>query len=430
VNESVDEFDKRVLILAPQGKDAVLAADVLRRDRLCARACEDLVELCREWKRGAGALLMAEEALQIRELPLLADSLARQPAWSDVPIIVLTRIRDHQENLGLLQAFAPTSNVTLLERPLSALTLVTTLQTALRMRQRQYQVRDLIEQQKAVTEALRVSQEEVLKLNAELERRVAQRTSELRSANSELEAFCYSVSHDLRAPLRAIDGFALSVLEHCDGTLDDEARDYLERARAAARRMQQLINDLLSLSRLSRAQMCLERVDLTNIAQSVARELQQREPERAEVEFKIAPNLRVQGDAALLRIALENLLGNAWKFTCKRSFAVIEFFEQPGEFGPVFVVRDNGAGFDMAYASKLFAPFQRLHTSHDFPGSGIGLATVQRIIRRHDGEVWAEGVPGKGASVYFSLPKAREQKEAAADSNPVALPNRAPILAE
>lgn len=425
MKEPVEEFDRRVLILAPQGKDAVLAANVLRRDGLGSRKCDDLMALCDEWKRGAGALLMAEEALQIRELPVLAESLSRQPAWSDVPIIVLTRIHDHQANLRLLQAFTPTSNVTLLERPLSALTLVTTVQTALRMRQRQYQVRDLIEQQKSVTEALRASQDEVLKLNAELEQRVVQRTAELRAANSELEAFCYSVSHDLRAPLRAIDGFALSVLEHCDGTLDDTARDYLARARAAARRMQQLINDLLSLSRLSRAQMSPERVDLSSIAQSVARELQQREPERGGVEFKIAPNLRVKGDAALLRIALENLLGNAWKFTGKRKHAIIEFFAQPGESTPVFVVRDNGAGFDMAYASKLFVPFQRLHTSHDFPGSGIGLATVQRIIRRHGGEVWAEAVSGKGASIYFTVSTARERsghKEAVSSTTPVALP--------
>jgi light-regulated signal transduction histidine kinase (bacteriophytochrome) len=289
------------------------------------------------------------------------------------------------------------------------------VRTALRTRRRQYQVRDLLEEQKAAAEALRASQEEATRLNAELEQRVARRTAELRAANGELEAFCYSASHDLRAPLRAIDGFTLSAIERCNGSMDELARSYLERARGAVRRMQQLIDDLLSLSRLSRAQLSFEDVDLSALADSVMHALQQAEPERTGVTFIIEPQMVVRGDPALLRIALENLLGNAWKFTSKKPDALIEFFSQNQDGQRVFCVRDNGAGFDMQFAGKLFTPFQRLHTGHDFPGSGIGLATVQRIVRRHDGDVWAEGQPGQGACVWFRL--AAEADELAREVN-------------
>jgi signal transduction histidine kinase len=403
VTPIIDVLDERVLILAPTGKDASLAADALRRDGLCTWACEDLIEVRTELARGAGALLLAEEALLPREVAVLVDSLGRQPPWSDVPVLVLTRGRDLQEGLQVIKAFSPLGNIILLERPLSAITLCTTVHAALRTRRRQYQVRDLIEEQKRAAEALRSSRQEVMELNADLEQRVAHRTAELSAANSELEAFCYSVSHDLRAPLRAIDGFALTVLDHCNGRLDETARSYIDRARKAAHRMQRLIDDLLGLSRLSRAQMTFDHVDLTSIANSVLQELRQSGPERS-VEVRVESGLKVWGDAALLRIALDNLLGNAWKFTARKERPTIEFGSKIEQGLPVFFMRDNGAGFDMAYASKLFVPFQRLHTNHDFSGSGIGLAIVQRIIRRHDGEIWADGKPGDGATFYFRLP--------------------------
>ena len=223
---------------------------------------------------------------------------------------------------------------------------------------------------------------------------------ELEGANRELEAFSYSVSHDLRAPLRSIEGFSQILLEdHAQG-LDEEARGYLGRVRAASRRMALLIDDLLDLSRVTRSALKLQPVDLSAVAREVAAELEKSQPER-EVRFVIADDLRANGDPRLLKIALENLLGNAFKFTEKQPRPTVEF----GAAGdrPTYYVRDNGVGFDMAYAAKLFGAFQRLHGAEDFEGTGIGLATVQRIVARHGGRVWAEGEVGKGAAFFFTL---------------------------
>ncbi|ACI17143.2 hypothetical protein COPRO5265_0030 [Coprothermobacter proteolyticus DSM 5265] len=225
---------------------------------------------------------------------------------------------------------------------------------------------------------------------------------ELEEANRELEAFSYSVSHDLRAPLRSIDGFSQMLLEDYADKLDDQGRDYLKRIRAATQRMSQLINDLLTLSRISRADMHFEELNLTAMAEDIAAELKQSQPER-DVEFIIEPNVKAYGDSHLLRIVLENLLRNAWKFTSKHKSAIIEFGVKEHDGKTVYFVRDNGAGFDMAYVDKLFVPFQRLHEQDEFEGTGIGLATVQRIVHRHGGTVWAEGEVEKGATFYFTL---------------------------
>ena len=244
----------------------------------------------------------------------------------------------------------------------------------------------------------------------ELEQQVAQRTAELEVANKELgvsnkelESFCYSVSHDLRAPLRGIDGFSQALLVKYPAQLDERGRHYLQRIRAGTQRMGQLIDDLLNLSRVTRQEMRAETVMLSALAHDVAEELRKTQPQRA-VEFRIQENLQAQGDAHLLGIALQNLLDNAWKYTAKHAHARIEFglVERQGE--AVYFVRDDGAGFDMAYAGKLFGAFQRLHNETEFPGIGIGLATVQRIIHRHGGRIWAESAPEQGATFYFTLP--------------------------
>jgi DNA-binding response OmpR family regulator len=228
---------------------------------------------------------------------------------------------------------------------------------------------------------------------------------ELERKNQELEAFSYSVSHDLRTPLRAIDGFSRILLsEHAAG-LDEVGRNYLERVRRAAQRMGMLIDDLLMLSRVSRAETSKEPIDIGAIADDVVDALRRHEPERV-VETRVAKGLPVHGDPRLLRIALENLLGNAWKFTGRCAEPRIEFGAQDGDggAGPVYYVRDNGAGFDMQYAAKLFAPFQRLHGADEFPGTGIGLATVHRIIQKHGGRIWVESAVGAGTTFYFTLP--------------------------
>jgi light-regulated signal transduction histidine kinase (bacteriophytochrome) len=233
------------------------------------------------------------------------------------------------------------------------------------------------------------------------------RTTALESTNRELEAFSYSVSHDLRAPLRAIDGFSSTLLSDYAGSLDERAQDRLKRVRAAAQRMAALIDDLLKLSRVSRSELKQELVDLSRLAGKVLEELRQAEPQRR-VRLTVQPDLYVQGDARLLRVVMDNLLGNAWKFTGQCAEAVIEVGGSAGEDGAcVFHVRDNGAGFDMAYVDKLFGAFQRLHDSGEFPGTGIGLATVQRIIHKHGGRIWAEGNVGAGAIFYFTLDRTR-----------------------
>jgi PAS domain S-box-containing protein len=226
--------------------------------------------------------------------------------------------------------------------------------------------------------------------------------AELKLVNQELEAFSYSVSHDLRAPLRSIDGFSLALLEDYEEKLDAGGKDSLHRVRAATQRMGILIDDLLNLSRVARTEMKLQRVDLSAMGRSIAADLKITQPERRS-EFKVQEDLDAYADSHLMSIALQNLIGNAWKFTSKRESACIEFGKIQRNGSLTYFVRDNGAGFDPAHAERLFGAFQRLHDANDFPGTGVGLATVQRIIHRHGGRIWAESAVERGATFYFTL---------------------------
>jgi len=272
----------------------------------------------------------------------------------------------------------------------------------------QNQARDL----RTAAEAQQRAQDEITALNRDLETRVTARTAELEAANRELEAFSYSVSHDLRAPLRGIDGFSQVLLEDYAQKLDAQARHYLQRVRAATQRMGELIDALLGLSRVSRGEMRREAVDLSGLAHSIAGELQQAQPER-NVTFVIEDGVRANGDARLLRVVLENLLGNAWKFTRQHPHAIIEFGREAEAEKPTYFVKDDGAGFDMAYANKLFRAFHRLHPGTEFDGTGIGLVTVQRIVQRHGGVVWAQGAVERGATFYFALDAGTPASESA-----------------
>jgi len=238
---------------------------------------------------------------------------------------------------------------------------------------------------------------------AALNRALRRHATEIEATNRELEAFSYSVSHDLRAPLRSITSFSQALLEDCADSLDEQGRDYLDRVVRAGRRMAELIEDMMVLSRISRSEMQRGSVDLSATAREIADELAQGQPDR-DVEVDVTPGLVADGDPKLLRIMIENLLGNAWKFTERQPDPRIEFGALPGNNGErVFYVRDNGAGFDMEHAGRLFAPFQRLHRETEFPGTGVGLATVQRVVRRHGGKVWAQGKVSQGATFFFTV---------------------------
>ncbi len=247
------------------------------------------------------------------------------------------------------------------------------------------------------------AEEAIQRLNETLEERIEERTAQLAAANRELEAFSYSVSHDLRSPLRGIDGWSLALLEDYGPILDEQGQTHIHKVRTEVQRMGTLIDDILKLSRITRAEMNKERVDLSTVAETVVVRLEESKTEGRQVEFVIQKGLTAMGDSKLLEVVLTNLLDNAFKFTSKRQEAHIEFGQTTMEGEPAFFVRDNGAGFDMTYATNLFGAFQRMHRVSEFPGTGVGLATVQRVINRHGGRIWATSEVGQGTTFYFIL---------------------------
>ena len=263
---------------------------------------------------------------------------------------------------------------------------------------------------KQAEEARRAAEERIKQLNLVLEERVRQRTFQLRASNKELESFAYAVSHDLRSPLRNIEGFSKMLEKELSDALDQRGNEFLQIILAEARRMSHLIDDLLRLSMVTRSEMHVESVDLSGMARGIVARLGQGELGRR-VDVVIADDLKADGDSGLLRQMLENLLGNAWKFTGSRPGAEVEFGTEEQEGRAVYFVRDNGVGFDMTQAKRLFKPFQRLHTANEFPGSGVGLSTVRRIVGRHGGRVWAESEVDRGATFHFTLFEQGEDKD-------------------
>jgi signal transduction histidine kinase len=315
------------------------------------------------------------------------------PTLRDTPLILLTSLDDRDAMLQGLSAGADDYVVKSGELD------VLKARVRAQMRRKQFEDENRRMRNELVRHELDVTEARAARALAETR---ALLLADIEAKNRELEAFSYSVSHDLRAPLRAINGFSREILDSYAENMPVRGRFYLDRIVANSKRMGQLIDDLLELSSITRRELVRVPCDLAAFARGIVEELRNRQPDRV-VEIVIAESLPVIGDAGLLRAALENLIGNAWKFTGKQAAASIEVGSQPNGHGPVYFVKDNGAGFDMALAGKLFAPFQRLHSSEEFEGTGIGLSTIQRIVSRHGGKIWTESERGRGATFFFTL---------------------------
>jgi two-component system NtrC family sensor kinase len=380
VDDSPTYLDELGSVLRGEGYDVVLA-----------RSGEEAIEL------------LAVQSVDCILLDLLMPGLGGKETCRhikesavvrDAPLILLTALDDRATMIDGLGAGADdfvskSSDFDVLKAKIRA-----------QLRHKQFEDEHRRLREELLRSELRTNEERAARQFAESRAAFA---GELERKNKELETFSYSVSHDLRAPLRSIEGFSRALLEDYMAVLDEQGRDYLTRVRAAADRMGDLIEDLLALSRVSSADLRRVPANLSIIARAVATELQGRDPKRP-MEIAIQDEVRAEADGRLMRVLLDNLMGNAWKFTARVEGARVEFGAEVRAVGTVYFVRDNGAGFDMAFAEKLFAPFQRLHTDEEFPGTGIGLATVHRIVDRHGGRVWAEGAVGLGATVFFTLP--------------------------
>lgn len=373
--------EDRVLILAPTGRDASVLSDMLAKGTGgVSRVCASIDELCACIREGAGTGIVADEVLTDEAVRALAGVLAEQPEWSDLPLIVMTSgERDGYRTWSALADVPPLVNAMVLERPVYSGALIAAVRTALRSRVRQYQVREELRRRREAEDGLK-------------------------AANRELESFTHSVSHDLMNPLNSIQAMTDLLRDFYGPSLDEDGKRCIAEIAESRRKMTDIINDLLRLSRISRQELTRSNVDLTAIARETIAGLRRRAPERR-AETTVQENLRVFADSGLVRVALENLIGNAWKYTAGRDPAIVEVGADVCDGEHCFFVRDNGAGFDMSLSDKLFRPFQRLHAKRTFGGTGVGLSTVKRIIDRHGGRIWATSEPEQGATFYFTLPE-------------------------
>lgn len=373
------DTEHRILICAPRGRDAPLMADTLQKSGITSTVVASMEELCREIAYGVGGVILTEEALNNGALAQLKFALAMQEPWSDLPIIILTSggLAGTERTLVTVEKLERGANMTLLERPLRSVTLVSAIHVALRNRMCQYEIRSM---------------------TADLERRVAQRTSELQRLIDEAVGFSYTISHDLRSPLRTIVSTSKILLEDYSGSLPTDAKEELVRQAEAANSLAQLIDDLLRLSRLAREEMHAGKIDISRMASDIVSKI----PAGlgALCTYTIQPKMDGYGDPTLVRIALVNLIQNACKFSPDGGGISVGQASDGSYF-----VKDEGIGFEQKYEHKMFLPFERLVTAQQFPGTGIGLANVKRIIERHGGRTWAvSSGTNKGSSVHFTLP--------------------------
>jgi signal transduction histidine kinase len=368
----------RVLILAPTGADAAVLRSMLTNNGLTPCLCGSINALCEGIDEISGTALIAEEAISQENIGRLVQTINRQPEWSDFPLIIMASTGPNPDRIwAILGDNSQLLNVSVMERPVLTRTLLAAVRSNLRSRNAQYRVAEELHRRKEAEKSLT-------------------------AANEELQTFSYSVSHDLRAPLRTMQGFSRILIEDYGDKIDDTGQDYLNRIAKSTDQMGKLIDDILNLSKISRLEMSLQDVNLSALAQAIIDDFRVTQPQR-EVDIFISEELTARGDEHLLKIALTNLLGNAWKYTSKKQQSRIEFGSSVKYNETVFFVRDNGAGFSMEHAGKLFKPFQRLHSENEFSGTGIGLAIVHQVIIRHGGRIWAESEPGKGATFYFTL---------------------------
>ncbi len=380
---------ERVIVLAPVGRDGELLCRVAQEKGLSCESFPSVEGFCDAFRCGSGVAVLTEEALYMDRTRQLSSTVEEQPRWSEVPFVVLTSRGEADSRVNLtLRLMEPLRNVTVIERPVRPTTIVSALQAALRDRRRQYEVRDTLE-------ALQLA-------NSDLERRVDDRTAELIAKITELEGFSYSVSHDMRTPLRSIVSNAHIVMEEEAERLTTSGKEGLLRLSASAMKMAQLVDDLLEFARLGAAEPRRVPCNLSEIVRSVSEELA-RDQKNCSMQLTIQPGVLVEADARLVGLAVQNLIENACKYRKGGAPAQVSFGMEMDEGEPVYFIRDEGIGFDMAYAPKIFRAFERLHRDGEYPGTGIGLANVKRIIERHGGKVWAKAAPGEGATFFFTL---------------------------
>ena len=410
---------ERVLVIDDLRVNLRFLSRLLLRHGFAVQTADSGAEAFRLLEAGLPQLILADIRMPGMDGYEFCRRLKADPRTREIPVLFISSLEETRDKLLAFEAGA----VDYVTNPFQAGEVIARVRTHLalhllrlslgranvqleqRVAERTRQLEESLDLLRQEVVERRRAEAELQRLTEDLEQRVSQRTAQLEAANQELEAFSYSVSHDLRAPLRGIDGFSQVLQEDYQDRLDAAAQGHLARIRAGTGRMGELIEDLLKLAKVGRGDLNLAELDLSALGGAILAGLAGADPGRR-LQARIQPGLTVRADARLLRVALENLLGNAWKFTSGREAPVIELGEAaPGPGERIFFVRDNGAGFPMEQAGRLFASFQRLHSTAEFAGTGIGLTIVQRIVHRHGGRIWGEGEPGRGATFWFSLPE-------------------------